>query len=131
MLLRPALGAFDVQFATTEPELAIRDGLGDAFSLPDPNRNRPLVAVKCLWCAWRIVRRVRPNFIVTTGSLPGLMCIIAGRFLGAKSIWIDSIAQSDKLSVSGQCARWFATVWLVQWEHLAKPSGPYFDGAVL
>jgi hypothetical protein len=131
MLIRPALDGFDVEYASTDPELALRDGLGVAYSLPDPNRRRPLVAVRCLWAALKLVRRVRPDYIVTTGSLPGLMCIIAGRTIGCRSVWIDSIAQSEHPSVSGRCAGFFATLWLTQWEHLAKPGGPHYAGSVL
>lgn len=131
MLLRPALESFDVYFATTDPELPARDNLSHAFTLPDTNRHRPGTALRCLWAAWRICRKLRPEFVISTGALPGLMCVIAGRLNGARVIWIDSIANSEQPSLSGTCARWFSTLWLTQWQHLARPSGPSFEGALL
>jgi hypothetical protein len=131
MLLRPALEGFRVEYATTNPELAERDGLQHVHTLPDSNRHRPFRSVQCFWRAMKIVRSSRPDFVVTTGALPGLLCVIAGRTVGAKAIWIDSIANSEHASMSGLCARWFSVLWLTQWEHLARPSGPQYIGALL
>jgi hypothetical protein len=51
--------------------------------------------------------------------------------LGKKAIWIDSVANVEKLSMSGKLAGHIATLWLTQWEHLAKPKGPHYGGAIL
>ncbi|MCI5150914.1 MAG: UDP-N-acetylglucosamine--LPS N-acetylglucosamine transferase, partial [Candidatus Electrothrix sp. MAN1_4] len=50
---------------------------------------------------------------------------------GARTIWIDSIANSDKLSMSGQKVGKYADLWLTQWEHLARPEGPHYHGTVI
>lgn len=131
VLLRPALEQFDVEFATTDEDLAVRDGLGRIHLIADSNRDRPLQALRTVTDAWRIVRAVRPDVVVTTGALPGLFALIIARLHGARTIWIDSIANSDKPSMSGNCARFFATAWLTQWEHLARPNGPLYRGALL
>ncbi|WP_293882559.1 glucuronosyltransferase [Sphingomonas sp.] len=131
MLLRPAFAGFEVEYATTNYDLAIREGINRIYLLPDSNRNQPIRALYCLWRSWSIVRQANPDFIITTGALPGLFCVVVGRLMGAKTIWIDSIANSDRSSMSGACARWFSSLWLTQWEHLAKPSGPRYDGALL
>jgi UDP-N-acetylglucosamine:LPS N-acetylglucosamine transferase len=130
MLLRPALNLFNPVFATTDAELAQRDGVVRFHVLPDSNRDEPLHAVACLAASVRLVWRVRPKIVVTTGALPGLFCLIAARLLGAHTIWIDSIANSDKPSLSGRCARPFATHWYTQWPHLANAAQRY-DGALL
>jgi UDP-N-acetylglucosamine:LPS N-acetylglucosamine transferase len=120
MLLRPALDAFDVHYVTTDPRFAERDGLASSHVVADGNRTRPLRIVHTLLDAMRIVRQVRPDVVITTGALPGLACIIAGRAIGARTIWIDSLANAEHLSMSGRLARPFATVRLTQWEHLAN-----------
>jgi hypothetical protein len=56
---------------------------------------------------------------------------MARTFLRARTIWIDSIANVERLSSSGAQARRVADVWLTQWEHLARPEGPEYWGAVL
>jgi UDP-N-acetylglucosamine:LPS N-acetylglucosamine transferase len=118
MLLRPALDEASTIFATTNRELATRDGVRHVHLLPDSNRDEPRLALSCMIASAKLVWRVRPTMVVTTGALPGLFCLIFARLLGAKTVWIDSIANSDHPSLSGTCARPFATRWYTQWEHL-------------
>jgi Oligosaccharide biosynthesis protein Alg14 like len=56
---------------------------------------------------------------------------VFGRFLGARTIWVDSIANIDVLSMSGQKAGRYADLWLTQWPELASPNGPEYRGSVL
>lgn len=65
-----------------------------------------------------IVRHSRPNVIVSTGAAPGLLILFAGFLLGRKTIWVDSIANSRKVSLSCRAACLFATRVLTQWPEL-------------
>jgi len=79
-----------------------------------------------------IVRRERPDVVVTTGAGPGLIALaIAKLVCRSRTVWIDSVASSEHMSLSGRLARPVADAWLVQWPHLAKAGGPEFWGAVL
>lgn len=79
-----------------------------------------------------IILKERPAVVITTGSAPALIALILAKCLvGAKTIWIDSIANVEKLSSSGSLARHVADVWLTQWPALSRASGPAFWGAVL
>ncbi len=78
-----------------------------------------------------IVFKEKPDVVMTTGSLPGLITIFFGKLFGARTIWIDSIANVERLSLSGKTARLFADHWLTQWPHLATPDGPAYFGSVL
>jgi UDP-N-acetylglucosamine:LPS N-acetylglucosamine transferase len=130
MLLRPALASFDPVFGTTDAELSLRDDVARFHVLPDANRDEPLRALLCVIASFALVLRVRPAVLVTTGALPGLFCLIAARLIGARTVWIDSIANSDQPSLSGRCARLFAHDWFTQWAHLAA-AGRRYDGALL
>jgi UDP-N-acetylglucosamine:LPS N-acetylglucosamine transferase len=79
----------------------------------------------------RIMRKVNPRVVVTTGSAPGLMTLAVGRMFGKKTVWIDSIANVNELSTSGKKARHVADLYLTQWEQLAKADGPLYKGSVL
>jgi hypothetical protein len=46
-------------------------------------------------------------------------------------VWIDSIANAERMSSSGLQARRFAHVWLTQWPALAVAGGPSYWGEVL
>jgi UDP-N-acetylglucosamine:LPS N-acetylglucosamine transferase len=101
------------------------------FVVKDANSWEKLALVKMfLQVAWVLIK-TRPDIVVTTGAAPGFAAIVFGRLVGAKTIWIDSIANVETLSYSGQQARSWAHVWLTQWEHLAGPGGPHFWGSVL
>jgi hypothetical protein len=99
--------------------------------LPEGNRWQK---ARLVWMLIRILAlliRVRPDLIVTTGAAHGYFALRFGKWLGARTVWIDSIANADEMSLSGQRVRPFADVWLTQWEHLARPDGPQFQGASL
>jgi hypothetical protein len=51
--------------------------------------------------------------------------------LGARTIWVDSVANAEEMSMSGKLARRFAHLWLSQWEHVAGAEGAEYAGAVL
>jgi hypothetical protein len=75
--------------------------------------------------------RERPDVVITTGAAPGYFAIRFGNWLRARTIWVDSVANVDELSLSGRKAGPHADLWLTQWAHLAKPGGPRFTGSVL
>lgn len=90
--------------------------------------------LKLLWMvlqlAW-IVLRVRPQVVITTGAAPGVAALRLGKWLGARTVWIDSIANVEQMSMSGSKVGGFADLWLTQWPQLARPEGPHHEGAVL
>lgn len=131
MLLRSMLDTHATRFATTEAELLEKAGIKDGIVLPDCNRNEPLQSLKCLIRSFTTVLSLRPAVIISTGAAPGFFCLLAGRLIGARTVWIDSVANVEQLSKSGTLARFVATEWLTQWAHLAKPNGPHHAGAVL
>lgn len=131
MMLRPTLDAYDARFATTERQVAVQHGITDAARLPDCNQNMPLRSALCAIAALWIVLRHRPNVILSTGAAPGFFCILAGRLIGARTLWIDSIANGEELSLCGKLAKRFAHECWTQWEHLADRDRPRYHGAVL
>ncbi|KQN04321.1 hypothetical protein ASE78_17165 [Sphingomonas sp. Leaf25] len=119
MLLRDTLERFDATFVTTSDALVKRAQLSNVHIIPDCNRDTILVAARSLFQAIQIVFRERPDIVITTGALPGLFCLLAGRWAGARTVWLDSVANVEKLSSSGRAASKFASLCLTQWEHLA------------
>lgn len=129
--LRSAFEGLDIVFVTTDP--AYRSMVGDdQFRLvQEATRKQKL---RMLWMAlqifWILIRE-RPTAVVTTGAAPGYFAVRFGKWLGAKTLWIDSIANAEELSLSGQLALQHAHVLLTQWSHLAAPGGAEFRGAVI
>ena len=69
--------------------------------------------------------------VVSTGALPGVIALTLGRAIGARTIWVDSIANAEEMSMSGKLARRVAHLWLSQWEHVAEAAGAEYAGAIL
>lgn len=82
------------------------------------DRHHPWQAVKTLFRCCQVVWRERPDVVLTTGSMPlAIFCLVAKLF-GAQIVWIDSISQIDRISMSGRLVRPFANLFLVQWPEL-------------
>jgi UDP-N-acetylglucosamine:LPS N-acetylglucosamine transferase len=130
-LLNSAVKKGDVIYMTTNRELAEQNKEHQFFAVPDASRwdrmRIVLLACKMLW----IIIWIRPDVVISTGALPGFFAIFFGKKFGAKTIWVDSIAKSETLSMSGQKAGKYADLWLTQWEHLACLEGPQYYGAVI
>ncbi len=129
--LRPALEGSDTLFVTVN-EGYRSDVEGSPFRvITDATRWEKL---RLVWCSiqilWILILE-RPDVILSTGAAPGYLAIRMGRLFGAKTIWLDSIANVETLSLSGQRIGRYADLWLTQWEHLNTPEGPYFKGSVL
>lgn len=131
MLLRESFSDCDVQYAATLAGLGERSGVGSTHIVPDFNATKPWKTLTSLLAVAKVVRDARPGVVVSTGAAPGLVALIVGKLVGAKTIWIDSVANVERLSLSGRLAGRIADLWLTQWSHLARPKGPVYYGAVL
>lgn len=131
MQIADAFSEADLVLASTNPELGKIYGFNDVLKLDDCNRDSIRKLLAGLWQTFGVVRRVKPNVVVSTGAAPGLLCLLWGRVLGARTIWIDSIANSQQLSMSGRLAGKFCHVVLTQWKHLENDGRTRYQGAVL
>lgn len=129
--LRPAFEGFEVVYASTY-DLYADDCVGHRFyRVPNPSRFNKLAFIPLLAAAVRIVLAERPDAILTTGAAPPLAFLLIGRFIGARTLWIDSIANSERLSSSGRLARRLAHKVVSQWPDVAAREGVECWGRVL
>lgn len=129
--LRPAFADYAVTYACVR--LAYADDVpGERFvTYTDATRwDRWRLLKMVLQVSWLLLR-LRPDVIITTGAAPGYVAIRLGRLLGARTVWIDSIANVETLSLSGAKIGAHVDLWLTQWAHLGKPEGPLYKGAVI
>jgi len=96
------------------------------------NRQHPLRVIKVLVRCIRIVFRERPQVVISTGAAAGCIECFLSKLIGAKIIWIDSITNVEKLSLSGRMVRYIADLFLVQWPELTrKYKNIQFAGAII
>jgi UDP-N-acetylglucosamine:LPS N-acetylglucosamine transferase len=140
MRLAPAFDGCSVHWATSSPDgRAQVERLAEARGQPRPgfhlfidaNRWQKVRLVRQMIDVARILFAVRPDVIVTTGASAGYFALRLGRMLGARTCWIDSIANAAELSLSGLKSGPYADLFLTQWPDLAKPGGPAYHGAVV
>ena len=130
-MLRPAFDHHDVAWITTLPGLTEQANAQPGYVVPDCNRNTPVRMLRCGFALIRYFVRHRPDVVVTTGAMPGLIALALGRLLGARTIWVDSIANAEEMSASGRLARHFATHRFSQWRHVAAAEGVDHAGSIL
>lgn len=128
--MRPAFAEADVTWVTTRASLA-RQVDGTLHVVADASRSTPFRLIKMVCQLFWLMLRLRPHVVVTTGAAPGAVALVFGRLVGARTVWIDSIANGEVMSRSGRLVKPFAKVWLTQWEQLSKPGGPDCWGSVV
>ena len=122
----------DTLYVTTVASETAPSGDRPVARISDASRNEPLrVVLAALHLAW-IMFRFRPDAVVTTGAAPGYVALRLGKLLGCKTVWLDSIANAEEISMSARLARPYADLWLTQWQELArKTPGLQYWGQVL
>lgn len=129
--LRPAWEGATVTYASTVAGYRQEVQPHRFHTVRDASRwNKFALAIQALQVAM-LVLRVRPNVIVSTGASVGYFAVRVGRLIGARAVWVDSIANAEELSMTAQLAGPHVTAWFTQWPELAKPNGPECHGAVL
>ncbi|MAM86230.1 MAG: hypothetical protein CME36_02845 [unclassified Hahellaceae] len=143
--LQPAFESEQLYFACTDASYEETVGGRPFFSVPEGSLASKTQLVLQALSVLRVLLVVRPQLVVTTGAAPGFFALFFARVLlhpisrlfgrrPVKTVWVDSIANVDELSVSGRQVARYADVHLTQWPHLADsvaPGKPGFSGAVL
>jgi UDP-N-acetylglucosamine:LPS N-acetylglucosamine transferase len=128
--LRPAFEGHEVHFASVHPESAAEVPGQPYHVIRDVSRadwwRVPLTLADLVG----LLLRVRPQVIITTGALPALLALLLVRPFGVRTLWVDSIANSEVLSGSGRLARRIAHTTITQWPGLAEPGVEHW-GSVL
>lgn len=128
--LRPAFEGCRVVYATVERAYRVDVPGEKLYHVTDATRWNKLKLVRmAAKIAW-IMLVERPNVVVSTGAAPGYFAIWLGRLMGARTMWLDSIANADDVSMTGQLVAARADLCLTQWEHLAG-RGFAYRGSVL
>ena len=117
--MQDAFAGCDVTYSSVHRMYA-SDVAGERFvAIPDATRWDRVRLLRMICAVCWLIFRVRPHVIISTGAAP------------ARTIWVDSMANVEQMSLSGQKARPYADLWLTQWEHLANEDGPEYAGTVL
>ena len=93
---------------------------GKVYIVGECNREHPLRVVMVMLRCIRVVLKERPDVLISTGAAAGCIMCFLGKLLGAKVIWVDSVTNVERISLSGRMVRHISDLFLVQWPELAK-----------
>lgn len=101
------------------------------YVVKDANRWNKFGLIILAFQMFKIILKERPNFVISTGAAPGFFGIVFGKMFGANTIWIDSVANVNKLSMCGKYVGKFSDLWLTQWPNVADNKGPICRGRLI
>ena len=105
---------------------------GPTHVVGECNREHLLRVFLVLFRCVRVIIHERPNVIISTGAAVGCIMCFLGKLLGAKVVWVDSITNVERISLSGRAVRQIADLFLVQWPELAgRYSNVEYAGTVI
>jgi UDP-N-acetylglucosamine:LPS N-acetylglucosamine transferase len=119
-IARPMEEHYEMVYVSTHPKCATMVE-GQKYCLTtDFSRSDAWKLIPSFFKTLKTIQQEKPDAIITTGAAPGLVFLLAGKLLGRKTIWIDSIANVEHPSASGRIASKFASCTYTQWKDLVS-----------
>jgi|GEM_PF-147977 len=131
LLLVGSSGGHLAQLTALEPWSRAHDRHWVCFDTPDAvsilaaeqvtwahhptTRNVPNL-VRNLVLAWKVLRRERPDVVISTGAGVAVPFFVLGRLTGVPTLFLEVYDRLDTPTLTGRLCRPFATRMLVQWE---------------
>jgi beta-1,4-N-acetylglucosaminyltransferase len=91
---------------------------GNVNVVGECNREHPFRVMLVLFRCIDIILRQRPDVVISTGAAVGCITCFLGKLFKAKVVWVDSIANVERISLSGWMVKHIADLFLVQWPEL-------------
>jgi UDP-N-acetylglucosamine:LPS N-acetylglucosamine transferase len=129
--ISPAFEGCDLAFVTVNQAYRSEVPQHRFYRVNDATRWNKIGLIRMLLQLVWILIHERPDVVVSTGAAPGYFALRLGKLLGARTVWLDSMANVECLSLAGQKVRRYADLWLTQWPELAGPNRPQYAGQVL
>ena len=128
--LQPAFEEHELMYMSTSESYASTFKGHQYFTVPDFSQWTVYRMPYAAWVMYKIMAKVKPDVVVTTGAAPGVLALLVGWLLGAKTIWIEASCHTEKISISGKMCKLFADRVYTQWEHLATPKFVYSGNVI-
>ena len=128
--LLPVFSEYKVVYACTYDKPSELNDWDRYFTIQDISRDTISKVFNVTKRLYHILKSEAPTHVITTGALPGLISILIARSMGIETIWLDSIANSEKVSLSGKVASFLTNNCFTQWEHLENSRIKYIGRVV-
>lgn len=98
------------------------DSIKNKYTIKNIGKN-PLKFLICLPTIFNVLRREKPDVVVSTGAEIAIPVFYIARLLGIRTIFIESVCRVSNLSMTGKLIYPASNVFLVQWEQLLTKCG--------
>lgn len=118
-MLKPFWDKYDRFWVTFDKEDA-RSLLGNERFYPcyyPTNRNLKNL-VRNIGVAWKVLRKEKPDLIVSSGAAVAVPFFWLGKILGTKTIYIEVFDRIDKPTLSGRLVTPVTDRFIVQWPQM-------------
>ena len=129
--LQPAFDGHDLVYMSTHESFASSCKGFPYLVVPDFSRWNPFKIPAAAWKMYKAMRGVKPDVVVTTGAAPGVVALLIGKLMGAKTIWVESLCHAEKISISGKICEFFADRVYTQWPYLASSKVVYAGNTMI
>jgi UDP-N-acetylglucosamine:LPS N-acetylglucosamine transferase len=118
-IVAPSNTELETVYLSTHPKCATMVETNKFYTMTDFSRWDFYKMFPAFVQAFKVIWKEKPDIVVTTGAAPGMIALVVAKLFGKKTVWIDSLANVERISFSGKIASLFATKTYTQWESLA------------
>lgn len=118
-IVRPLENNFDIIYMSTHERCSNMVGGHHFYKIQDFSRWNAYKLFPAFFYGLKVVLAEKPDIVITTGAAPGLVVLFAAKCCGIRTIWVDSIANVNHLSLCGRIAARFTSRTYTQWKELA------------
>ena len=131
LYLMDAFEGYEVFFITYD-NFRTRDLPYPKYLLENIGTN-PIKMIKAFFQIGRILAKEKPSVVISTGSEIAIPAFIIAKFLGIKTVFIESWCRIKTRSGTGRIVYHLSDLFLVQWPQLLKLYGKRvkYAGAVI
>jgi beta-1,4-N-acetylglucosaminyltransferase len=117
--LAPAYQAYCHFYVLNDRVGLPRDMQGRTFFITHSERDWKLILN--LYEVFRILRRERPDVILSAGAGPAVPFGLLGRlFFGCRVVYVETVTRISAPSLTGRIMYWLAHDFFIQWASLAR-----------
>lgn len=121
-LLKPVWGKAADRFWVTfdkEDANSLLEGERVYHCYGPTNRNIPNL-IKNTALAWKVLRRERPDLIISSGAAVAVPFFLLGKAMGAKCVFVEVFDRVDNSTMTGKMLNGVADLFVVQWPEQLK-----------
>lgn len=131
MRLRPAFKDSDMIYASVHDTPPVEIGQARYHRFQDANKDTKFALLLMALQIFLLMAWYRPHRVISTGAAGGYFACRFGRWFGAKTLFVDSIANAETMSLSARLSLSHADQVFSQWADVSAREGGQFHGSVL